>query len=101
MPLAPGSHHEQGYRWLFHDAVVDTLQPVLPPTHFLRRRYGCAGLIVFDVALVAAETAVAGRSHVKLLSAARAFGAEILQPAEILNVAVVEDVIPSTLVVHG
>ena len=41
------------------------------------------------------------RDHVELLIAASALGAEILQPAKVLDIAVIENVIPSALVIHG
>src|SRR6202000_736353 len=57
-------------------------------------------LIVFDITLVTPETAVSRRHHVQLLIAARTLGTVVLQPAEILDIAVIENVVPRTLVVH-
>jgi hypothetical protein len=100
MSLTARGHHEQRHRRLLHDAVVVTLQPIIPPTHFLRGRHQCARLVVFDIALVAAQAAVACGDHVEFLIAARAFRPGALQPTEVLDAAVIEYVVPGALVIH-
>ena len=97
------THNVVTHRWLIHNAVVCALQPIVEPTHRQlagqspaeRTDAGVGGILNLF------KLAVAPRAHDQFLIARAQPACLHLEPNEVIDVALIENVVPAAIVVNG